>query len=80
MFSFITMNWQGRPHTDLRTIIELTCSATTQTGLQIQAAHNPTWHPKDIKITDTELAAIPLTRHHRHEDWNHTITAQPTLT
>ncbi|MGH9054870.1 MAG: ISAzo13 family transposase, partial [Acidimicrobiales bacterium] len=37
MFSFITMNWRGRPLTSLRTIIELISATTTKTGLTIQA-------------------------------------------
>ncbi|HVC66397.1 MAG TPA: ISAzo13 family transposase, partial [Acidimicrobiales bacterium] len=38
MFSFITMNWRGRPLTSLRTVIELISATTTKTGLKIQAA------------------------------------------
>ena len=38
MFSFITMNWRGRPLTSLRTIIELISATATTTGLTIQAA------------------------------------------
>lgn len=29
--------------------------------------------PTGIKITDTELEAIPLRRHERHPEWNYTI-------
>jgi len=46
------------PLTSLRTIIELV-SATTTTGLTIQAAYDPNWYPKSIKITDTELSTVP---------------------
>ena len=41
MFSFITMNWRGRPLTSVRTIIELISATTTGTGLTIQAAYDP---------------------------------------
>ena len=63
MFSFITMNWRGRPLTTLRTIIELISATTTQTGLTIQAAYDPNWYPTGIKITDKQLAAVPLRPH-----------------
>jgi transposase len=33
MFSFITMNWRGRPLTSLRTIVELIAATTTRSGL-----------------------------------------------
>ncbi len=46
MFSFITMNWRGRPLTSLRTIIELISATATTTGLTIQAAHDPTPYPR----------------------------------
>jgi hypothetical protein len=76
MFSYITMNWRGRPLTSLRTIIELISATATTTGLTIQAAHDPGWYPKGVKITDTELASIPLDPHDFHGEWNYTINAQ----
>jgi hypothetical protein len=79
MFSFITMNWRGRPLTSLRTIIELISATTTSTGLTVQAAHDPEWYAKGIRITDTQLAAVPLTPHDFHGEWNYTINAQTDL-
>jgi Rhodopirellula transposase DDE domain len=76
MFSFITMNWRGRPLTTLRTIIELISATATSTGLTIQAGYDPNWYPTGIKITDTQLAAVPLHPHNFHGEWNYTITAQ----
>ena len=77
MFSFITMNWRGRPLTTLRTIIELISATATTRGLTIQAGHDPNWYPTGVKITDAELAAVPLHPHTFHGEWNYTITAQP---
>ena len=77
MFSFITVNWRGRPLTTLRTIIELISATATTTGLTIQAGHDPNWYPTGVKITDAELAAVPLHPHTFHGEWNYTITAQP---
>lgn len=76
LFSFITMNWRGRPLTTLRTIVELIGATTTQTGLSVQAAYDPNWYPKGVKITDAELAAVPLEPHDFHGEWNYTINAQ----
>jgi hypothetical protein len=73
MFSFITMNWRGRPLTSVRTIIELISATSTDTGLSIQAAYDPNWYPKGVKITDRQLAAVPLQPHDWHGDWNYTI-------
>jgi hypothetical protein len=76
MFSFITMNWRGKPLTSLRTIIELISATSTSTGLTIQADYDPSWYPKGVKISDRELAALPLTAHDFHGEWNYTINAQ----
>jgi len=76
MFSFITMKWRGRPLTSLRTVIELISATTTKTGLKIQAADDPNWYPTGVKISDAELADVPLVPHDWHGDWNYTISAQ----
>jgi hypothetical protein len=76
MFSFLTMNWRGRPLTGLRTIIELISATATTTGLTIQAAHDPNWYPTGVKVSDVELAAVPLVPHDFHGEWNYTINAQ----
>ena len=79
MFSFITMNWRGRPLTSYRTIIELITATTTDTGLTIRAERDMEYYAKGVKISDTEMAALPLTRHDWHGDWNYTlaVTATP---
>ncbi len=77
MFSFITINWRGRPLESLRTVIELISATTTKTGLTIHADHDPVTYTKGIKITDAELAAVPLHPHDWHGEWNYTINAQP---
>ena len=76
MFSFITANWRSEPLTSIRTIVELISATTTKTGLTIQAAYDPAWYPTGVKITDAELAALPLTRHDRHGDWNYTLAPE----
>lgn len=73
LFSFISMNWRGRPLTDIRTIVELIAATTTQTGLAVHAAYDPGWYATGVKITDTDMDALPLTRHDWHPDWNYTI-------
>jgi hypothetical protein len=67
------MNWRGRPLTSLRVIIELIAATTTHSGLTVQADYDPAWYPTGVKITDQQLAAVALNRHHWHGDWNYTI-------
>ena len=76
MFSFITMNWRGKPLTSMRTVIELISATATTTGLTIKADYDLNWYPKGVKVTDAELAAIPLAPHDFQGVWNYTISAQ----
>ena len=75
LFSFISMNWRGRPLTDIRTIVELIAATTTTTGLTVAAAYDPEWYPTGEKITDRDFAAIPLRPHDWHGEWNYDIHA-----
>lgn len=73
MFSFISMNWRGRPLVSYRTIIELIAATTTTKGLTIQAEADHNVYETGAKVTDAELAAVPLTAHDFHGEWNYTI-------
>ncbi len=75
LFSFISMNWRGRPLTDIRTVVELIAATTTTSGLTVQCAYDPNWYPTGEKISDAQHAAIPLRRHDWHGDWNYDVTA-----
>jgi Rhodopirellula transposase DDE domain len=73
MFSFISMNWRGRPLVSYRTIIELISATTTTKGLKIRAEQDLNYYQTGTKVSDAELAAVPLTPHEFHGDWNYTI-------
>jgi transposase len=76
MFSFITMNWRGRPLTTYRTIVELISATTTDTGLRIEAERDIEWYAKGIKVSNADMKALPLTPHDWHGDWNYTLAAK----
>jgi len=78
LFSFITLNWRGKPLRSFKTIVQLIAATTTAAGLTVRAELDENKYPKGVKITDAELAAIKLTRHAFHGDWNYTIAPQPT--
>ncbi|MGH9041609.1 MAG: ISAzo13 family transposase [Acidimicrobiia bacterium] len=77
MFSFITINWRGKPLTSYRTIVELAAGTTTDTGLRIHAEWDQGYYPTGIDVTDEQLAAVPLTGHDWHPDWNYDIAPKP---
>lgn len=72
-FSHISMNWRGRPLESHETIVQLIAATTTRTGLQVQAELDDGDYPKGVKITDQQMAALPLSRHDFHGDWNYTL-------
>jgi hypothetical protein len=73
MFSFITMNWRGRPLVSYRTVVQLIAGTTTKKGLKIQADRDEDYYPLGVKISNRELAAVPLTHHEFHGEWNYTV-------
>jgi hypothetical protein len=77
LFSFITMNWRGRPLTSYRVMVQLIANTTTKKGLKVNAALDESHYPTGIKISNEELAAVPLTRNKFHGDWNYTVHPEP---
>ena len=61
MFSFISMNWRGRPLVSYRTIVELISNTTTSKGLKIRAEEDLNYYETGTKVSAAELAAVPLT-------------------
>jgi Rhodopirellula transposase DDE domain len=80
LFSQISMNWRGRPLVSHQVIVDLIGKTTTRTGLKVQAELDRGSYPTGVKVADAELAAVPLTRHDWHGEWNYTITAPSTRT
>jgi hypothetical protein len=74
LFSFITMNWRGKPLRSYRTIVQLIAATTTDTGLKVRAELDERKYPKGLKVSDTQLAAVNISRHSFHGDWNYTIS------
>jgi len=73
LFSHISMNWRGRPLESHETIVELIAATTSRTGLKVQAELDQATYPKGVKISDAEMACLPLTRHEFHGEWNYTL-------
>ena len=73
LFSHITTNWRGRPLTSHDVIVQSIAATTTRTGLRVHAELDLSSYDLGIKISDVELAALPLTRHPWHGDWNYTL-------
>ena len=71
MFSFVTINWRGRPLTSYQVIVNLVAATTTDKGLRILAEWEQGSYPLGVEVTDAELSALPLTGHDWHPEWNY---------
>jgi transposase len=73
LFSFISINWRGKPLRSYRAIVQLIAATTTDAGLKVRAELDANKYPKGVKINDAQLAAVNLTPHAFHGEWNYTI-------
>lgn len=73
LFSYISMNWRGKPLVSHETIVNLIAATTTRKGLKVRAELDSNPYQKGIKITDEEFAAIRISRDEFHGEWNYSI-------
>jgi hypothetical protein len=73
LFSHISTNWRGRPLISHQVIVELIGATRTRSGLRVHAELDRGSYPLGVKVSDRELAAVPLRRHDWHGEWNYTV-------
>ena len=73
LFSFITMNWRGKPLRTYQTVVSLIGNTTNRGGLVVKATLDRRRYPTGKKITPKEMRELNIERHHFHGDWNYTI-------
>lgn len=79
MFSFISINWQGKPLVDdYETVVNLIGGTSTKSGLRIKARLDTKEYEKGEEFTDKQMATIDIKRHRTHPNWNYTIASRKT--
>ena len=73
LFSFISQNWRGKPLLSHQVVVNLIGATTTRTGLKVYARLDPREYPKDVKVSDEQLAAVELSGDGFHPEWNYRI-------
>jgi len=76
LFSYVSINWRGKPFTSFETVIELISHTTTKQGLTVTAVKDTNCYPTGIKVSDEDLASLSIVRDPFHGDWNYTIQPQ----
>ena len=73
LFSFITMNWRGRPLISHEVIVNLIANTKTRSGLSVQAELDTAEYPKGLVISEAQMADIKIDRNDFHGEWNYCI-------
>jgi len=73
LFSFISINWRGRPLRTYETIINLIGNTTNRGGLVVRARIDRRHYPTGKKISKKQLRELRIERDDFHGDWNYVI-------
>ena len=74
MFSYITMNWKGKPLVSYETIIKLISGTKTKKGLTVASRLDEKEYTKGVKILDEEMEKLQIEYHSLHPKWNYSIS------
>jgi transposase len=74
MFSFISVNWGGRPLTSYEVIVNLIEGTTAKKGLKISAKSDRRIYAKVKKVPEAGFKMINLRQHEINPEWNYTIS------
>ena len=73
LFSFISMNWRGRPLRSYETIVNLIGNTTNSGGLLVRARLDRRRYPIGRRVTPQQMRALKIERAAFHGDWNYVI-------
>lgn len=73
LFSFISINWKGKPLTSYEVIVNLIANTKTNTGLKVYAALDERTYQLKQKISNKEMRLLNVEPDAFHGEWNYTI-------
>ncbi len=73
LFSFISMNWRGRPLRTYETVVSLIGNTKNWGGLVVEARLDRRKYPTGRKVSAAELSALNVELDRFHGDWNYVI-------
>lgn len=77
LFSFISINWRGRPLRSSETVINLISNTTNRGGLVVRARLDRRAYPIGKKVSAKELREFNIERADFHGDWDYVIRPRP---
>ena len=73
LFSYISVNWTGKPLRSFDVMLSLIRGTTTETGLKVQAFLLDQEYQKGVRVSDKQMAALNLERRSLCPTWNYRI-------
>jgi transposase len=74
LFSYISINWRGKPLDELLTVISLIAATTTKAGLTVECIADMQEYKKGIVVSDEELDAVNIVPQEFHGEWDYIIS------
>jgi len=73
LFSFISMNWRGKPLVNFETVVNLIGATTTAKGLRVRARLDRNTYEKGIKTPEEEMENLAIARLEPFPRWNYVL-------
>jgi hypothetical protein len=73
LFSYVTMNWRGRPLSTYETLLSLVRGTQTAKGLRVEAALDDGKYALGEKVSKHDFAGLALARHSFGSRWNYEL-------
>ena len=74
LFSFISLNWKGKPLVNFETVVNLIGGTRTNTGLKVKAVLDTNQYETGVQISKEDIDQLRLKRHKLHPEWNYTLS------
>jgi hypothetical protein len=73
LFSFISMNWRGKPLVSYETVVNLIGGTRTRSGLKVKALLDTRDYETGQEVSTKQMGELHLRGHSFHPDWNYTL-------
>lgn len=74
LFSFISLNWRGKPLVNFETVVNVIGGTRTRTGLKVKAVLDTNQYETGVELSKEDMDRLRLKRHKTHPDWNYTLS------
>ncbi len=73
LFSFISVNWRGRPLRSYETVVNLISNTTNRGGLVVRARLDRRKYPIGKRVSAADMRALNIERHDFRGEWNYLV-------